>query len=57
MCVDLAYTAVEQDILAELDQANEAECKALNRVLQRMKDRRAVLEAFTPNSLHRSAEH
>lgn len=55
MCVDLAYTAVEQDIRAELDRAIGEECAALKRVLQRMQDRRAVLEPFTAASLRRSA--
>ena len=51
MCVDLAYTAVEQDIRAELHQASGGDSAALKRVLQRMRERREVLEAFSRNTV------
>ena len=46
MCVDLAYVAMEEDILAERGRANAREREALDRLLTRLREHRAVLDAF-----------
>lgn len=47
LCVDLAYVAMEEDILAELDRGNGQDPAALARILRRLRERRAVLGQFT----------
>ncbi len=47
LCVDLAYHAVEDDLLAEIKAANGQARDALERLLKRLRDRRQVLEQFT----------
>lgn len=46
MCVDLAYSAVEDDIGRELDAATHATRVVLLKLLRRVRERRAVLEEF-----------
>lgn len=46
MCVDLAYSAVEDDIERELDAATDATQVVLLKLLGRVRERRAVLEEF-----------
>jgi hypothetical protein len=47
LCVDLAYDAMEGDILAEIEKASGETREALVRLLVRLRSRRAVLTAFT----------
>ncbi len=47
LCVDLAYHAVEDDLLAEIAAANGSGRDALERLLKKLRDRRQVLEQFT----------
>jgi len=47
MCVDFAYEAMEGDIMAELESANDASREALLRVLKKLRARRDVMAAFT----------
>ncbi len=46
LCVDFAYEAMEEDIRAERDRASGPSREAFNRLLQRLKDRRAVINGF-----------
>lgn len=46
MSVDLAYSAMEQDIRAELDARNGSCQQALERLLDKLLDRRAAMEEF-----------
>ena len=46
MCVDLAYDSVEGDIVAELEHASGDTTEALDRVLRKLRARRAVLDQF-----------
>ena len=46
LCVDLAYSAVEEDIERELTAANDATREILLKILRRVRERRAVLEEF-----------
>ena len=46
MSVDLAYVAMEQDIRAELDASDAPSRKALQRLLEKLRDRRAVMDQF-----------
>lgn len=46
MSVDLAYVAMEEDIRAELDSAEFSSRQALQRLLEKLRDRRAVLDEF-----------
>ena len=46
MSVDLAYSAMEQDIRAELAAPNESSKKALQRLLDKLLDRRAAMDEF-----------
>ena len=45
-CVDLAYVAMEEDILAELHLGNGDHRTALARILRRLRERRAALGEF-----------
>jgi cobalamin biosynthesis Co2+ chelatase CbiK len=47
MCVDLALDAMEEDICAELEEADQATSAALNRLLNKLRERRTVLDEFT----------
>lgn len=47
MCVDFAYNAMEEDILNEMQRAGEGTRESLQRLLKRLRDRRAVLTQFT----------
>lgn len=47
LCVDLAYVAMEEDILAELDRNDGRDHAALARILKRLRERRAALGQFT----------
>lgn len=46
MCVDFAYSAVLDDIRAELEHAKAPTEEILRRLLQRIDERRAVMETF-----------
>jgi hypothetical protein len=48
MCVDLAYSAIEEDIGRELDTVSDATRDVLLKLLRKVQERRAVLEEFTP---------
>lgn len=43
LCVDLAYVAMEEDILTELNRGPGDDRAALARVLKRLRERRAAL--------------
>lgn len=47
LCVDLAYVAMEEDILTELDRRDCQDRVALGRLLRRLQERRAALGQFT----------
>lgn len=47
LCVDLAYSAIEEDIGRELEAARDVTRDALLRLLRQVQERRAVLEEFT----------
>lgn len=47
ICVDLAYDAMEEDIRAELELASAESSKGLTRLLDKLLDRRKVLDQFT----------
>jgi hypothetical protein len=47
ICVELALNTVEADIRAELEKCGGPAADALNRVLEKMRERRKVLEQFT----------
>lgn len=51
LCVDLAYVAMEEDILAELDHGDCQDQAALCRLLRRLHERRAALGQFTELSV------
>jgi hypothetical protein len=44
--VDFAYAAMEDDIRRELEKANPDASAALTRLLDRLRDRRSVLDEF-----------
>jgi hypothetical protein len=46
-CVDLAYLAMEEDIVAELDRSERQDRASLDRLLQRLHMRRAALSQFS----------
>ena len=46
LCVDLAYVAMEEDVLAELDRSDGEDRAALARILTRLRERRAALRQF-----------
>jgi hypothetical protein len=47
ICVELALNTVEEDIQTELQSAAGTTVDALRRVLEKMRERRKVLERFT----------
>jgi hypothetical protein len=47
LCVDLAYIAMEQDLLTEIDRLDGQARDAFDRVLRRLRERRAALTEFT----------
>ena len=47
ICVDLAFDAMEEDILSEMDAARTDSREILIRLLSKLRDRRQVLEEFT----------
>ena len=47
ICVDLALTAMEEDILTELAQASPLVQEALVRVLAKLRKRRELMTMFT----------
>jgi hypothetical protein len=47
ICVELALNSVEADIRAELEKSGGSAADALNRVLEKMRERRKVLIQFT----------
>jgi hypothetical protein len=47
ICVELALDAVEGDIRAELEANNGTPTDALKRVLEKLRERRKVVEQFT----------
>jgi hypothetical protein len=47
MCVDLAYGSIEADIRAELERPDGPSPDALQKLLEKLRARRAVLVEFT----------
>ena len=47
LCVDLAYSAMEEDILLEISRPGGPSPDALTLLLKKLHDRRAALESFT----------
>ena len=47
MCVDLAYSTMQEDIVRELDAASDSTRPVLLKLLCQVQERRAVLEEFT----------
>lgn len=47
ICVDLAYDTIEEDIRAELELTSADASKVLIRLLDKLRDRRKVLDQFT----------
>ena len=47
ICVDLAFDAMEDDIRSELGSAGTDSHEVLTRLLNKLRDRRKVLEEFT----------
>jgi hypothetical protein len=47
ICVELALNSVEADIRTELEKSGGPAADALNRVLEKMRERRKVLVQFT----------
>ena len=47
LCVDLAYHAMEEDLVAEIELASGPGRDALERLLKKLRDRRQVLDQFT----------
>ena len=47
LCVDFAYSAMEADVLAELDVADGSARQSLSRVLQRLQARRNAISRFS----------
>ena len=54
MCVDFAYNAFEDDLRVELAKADGETAKVLAALLQKISERRAVLDAFI-NSTSKAA--
>lgn len=47
ICVDLAYSAMEEEIRAEIEQSGGPTRLTLERLLGKLRDRRKVLDEFT----------
>jgi uncharacterized protein YfcZ (UPF0381/DUF406 family) len=45
-CVDLAYIAMEEDILAEMERVPKSDRTSLERLLRRLKERRSAIKEF-----------
>lgn len=56
LCVDLAYVAMEQDLLEEIARADDRGGDGLSRVLGRLRDRRAALTEFASIASKRGCE-
>jgi hypothetical protein len=49
LCVDVAYEGLEADLRAEIATAESETAVVLNRLLERLAERRETLEKFTRN--------